>query len=814
VAWYRFVVGWRSRRGQYLVIVVLIALLGGIALGAVATARQTASSYSTYLTSTNPSDLTIEPAGGFTAPPTHLAEQLRLLPHVRHVEGYAAFPASIVRHGRPINLNNKVLFVGSIDGLLFNQDRLTVTSGRMADPRRANEVMVTQTAADALNLHLGDRFVVTIRPSSANAPRSFPERVVGIGVLNREVVQDEVARYPSYIVATPALTRSILPDAGFLYYGVQLQGGSRFIPEIERRYDATEPYFADFVVSSQLAAAAAQSIRPEALALGVFGGIAGLAALVLSMQALVRLLDARSDDLEVMRAIGAGPTTTTVDGLLGAAGASVLGASLAIGIAIVLSPLSPIGPVRPVYPDTGLHPDWITLGLGALALVMILITLTTVASSLRAPHRVARRSAVSPRQSSATRWTTRAGLPVPAVVGTELAFDRGARRNAVPIWWAVLGASIAILLVVTTLTFGSSLQTLVSHPALYGWNWDYAVQSSDGYGPIPNRATASLASDPRVTAWSGVWFATFLLDGVEVPTLLANPGAPVSPPIIAGHGLDRSNQVVLGAATLAELHKHVGDTIGLDGGPSPNELHIVGIATLPAIGIAEGLHTSMSVGAIIPADNGILTEQTGPQGYPGCNGPNMVLLRTSDGLGAAGLAAASSLAAAANTALTDGPQTPTCVGNNASVLAVQRPAQIVNYRSIGATPTLLAAGLALGAVIALALTLEASVRRRQRDLALLKTLGCTQRQLAATVAWQAGAVAAIGLVIGTPLGIALGRWLWDLFARQIGAVPAPSVPAWSLVLSAVGAIVAACLVAAIPGRRAAKTSTAELLREE
>jgi hypothetical protein len=57
--------------------------------------------------------------------------------------------------------------------------------------------------------------------------------------------------------------------------------------------------------------------------------------------------------------------------------------------------------------------------------------------------------------------------------------------------------------VAATLTFGSSLQTLVSQPRLYGWNWDYAVQSSDGYGPVPNRATATLAGDRTVLASSG-----------------------------------------------------------------------------------------------------------------------------------------------------------------------------------------------------------------------------------------------------------------------------------------------------------------------
>ncbi len=63
-------------------------------------------------------------------------------------------------------------------------------------------------------------------------------RIVGIGLLNREVVQDEIARFPTYIVATPALTRSVLGDVEISYYGVQLQGGARYVPEVEREFTA------------------------------------------------------------------------------------------------------------------------------------------------------------------------------------------------------------------------------------------------------------------------------------------------------------------------------------------------------------------------------------------------------------------------------------------------------------------------------------------------------------------------------------------------------------------------------------------------
>ncbi len=149
-----------------------------------------------------------------------------------------------------------------------------------------------------------------------------------------------------------------------------------------------------------------------------------------------------------------------------------------------------------------------------------------------------------------------------------------------------------------------------------------------------------------------------------------------------------------------------------------------------------------------------------------------------------------------------------------AVLGVLRPVQIVNYRAIGSTPVVLAGGLALGAVLALGLTLASSVRRRRRDLAMLKTLGFTHRQLAAAIAWQASVTAVVGVVVGVPVGVAVGRELWTLFARSINAVPDPTVPVLSVVLVAVGSLVFANLVAALPGRCAARTPAGLVLRAE
>jgi ABC-type antimicrobial peptide transport system permease subunit len=145
---------------------------------------------------------------------------------------------------------------------------------------------------------------------------------------------------------------------------------------------------------------------------------------------------------------------------------------------------------------------------------------------------------------------------------------------------------------------------------------------------------------------------------------------------------------------------------------------------------------------------------------------------------------------------------------------VQRPAEIVNYRSMGSTPLILCLGLTAGAVVALGLTLVASVRRRRRSLAMLRALGFTSRQLASSVAWQSNVTMVIGLVVGVPLGIVSGRLLWDAFADNIYVVPSPTVPLVPTLAIAVGALVLGSVVAALPGRIAARTPAALLLRTE
>ncbi len=106
--------------------------------------------------------------------------------------------------------------------------------------------------------------------------------------------------------------------------------------------------FGGFQLTSSFVTPAQQAIEPEAIALAVFGGIAGLSAVLIAGLMIGRILRAESEETRILRAFGASRLTMLSDQLLGVVTAVLLGSLLAVAVAFLLSPLAPLGPVRPV----------------------------------------------------------------------------------------------------------------------------------------------------------------------------------------------------------------------------------------------------------------------------------------------------------------------------------------------------------------------------------------------------------------------------------------------------------------------------------
>jgi len=102
---------------------------------------------------------------------------------------------------------------------------------------------------------------------------------------------------------------------------------------------------------------------------------------------------------------------------------------------------------------------------------------------------------------------------------------------------------------------------------------------------------------------------------------------------------------------------------------------------------------------------------------------------------------------------------------------------------------------------------------RRHDFAVMKALGMLRRQLRAITFWQVSTVTAVALVIGAPLGVAGGRWAWQLFASQAG-VTAGTVTPLALLWMVPVTLAAANLIALRPARATARLSAAATLRSE
>ena len=230
----------------------------------------------------------------------------------------------------------------------------------------------------------------------------------------------------------------------------------------------------------------------------MFGLIAGIAVLLIGGLTIGRMLRAGAGETRTLQALGASNSMVLVTELLGLALAVVMGALLAVALAIALSPLAPLGPVRFVYPYWGISLDWTVLGFGVLALLVTLGSLAVVLARRELRRlRLGRNIDRVAEESWITRVATTSGVPLSLATGLRFALRSGRGANAAPVRSAILGAVLAVVVLVTTVTFGASLNNLVSHPSLYGWNWDYALLSGFAGQEVSARTSSHVVVRPR-----------------------------------------------------------------------------------------------------------------------------------------------------------------------------------------------------------------------------------------------------------------------------------------------------------------------------
>jgi hypothetical protein len=289
--------------------------------------------------------------------------------------------------------------------------------------------------------------------------------------------------------------------------------------------------------------------------------------------------------------------------------------------------------------------------------------------------------------------------------------------------------------------------------------------------------------------------APLTIRGVAVDSMAMNSGhgGSMLPVPIAGHLPDRPGQIALGARTLAAVHARLGQTVRVSlGGAPPKPVMIVGIAVFPTL--SDTLTLGKGAASTIPGLLRLVPATFRPPA------PDHVLVRFRPGTTAS--AQAGTLSArldAAGPFTVQGPATPT---------------DLVNFGRVQGLPLLLGGAMSLLALLTIVHLLVTSVRRRRRDLAVLRTIGFTRAQVRRTVTWQAATLTSTALVIGIPAGIICGRLAWRVFSSQLGILPVVALPAATLAVLVPAALVLAAAVAALPGESAARARPARILRSE
>jgi hypothetical protein len=814
---------------QALALALLAGLLGGVALGAVAGARRTATAYERYLAAINASDVFVNVPGWLPGmPATRPYALISALPGVVAHAAYIGLSGQPLVHGKPDNSFLVNSLNGSLDGEYFSQDRATVLAGRLPPQGSTSTVVLTPAIAKAFGTRVGGTVRYLFQPVDAQQrptgkPYSRSFRVAAIvevpPALVDESDQEEGSIFP------PGATRQLLPEYFYTWIGLRLAGGTAGTGDLQRHLselaadlqrqakqalhrDVPPPSFTvnrTDVIRNRIE----QAIRPEAVALSVFGAIAALAMLVLVGQGLAQMISRSAPDTAVLRVLGAtraqAALAAALPGLIVVSG----GVALAVAGAVALSPLAPVGPVRRYDPGRGISADGLVLCGGAAAFCLALLGLLTVLA-VRSVRQ--RDSGAGVDSSAMARAAAAAGLPAAAVVGTRNAFEPGSGVRAVPVRSALLGSIAAVVAVVTAVVFSASLGGLTTHPARYGWDWDLVVDAEAGYGAFtPGMMSHLLHGQPTVAGWSEFAFAQLPIDGKVVPALgLRRDLGSVQPPTTSGRALSGPDQIELGTVTLRELGKKVGDRVRIGIAPYTRMVVITGTVTLPSFGVGAADHPGLGHGAMVPQ----ATLQTAMGQAPGQRPaeseslpvlPSAVAIDLAPGTTGAQRAALVSRIVSAN---------PDGTPGGSYELSHARASAIVNTEQMGGQPLALAIGLAVAAVLSLALTVLSLVRRRRRELALLKALGMTRSQIRAVIAWQTTLTLLIAVVVGGALGIVGGRLAWHAFAGSLGIVPIVEVPVAVLVGGLAALVLAGNLLASVPAAVAGRTRPGVSLRTE
>lgn len=685
-------------------------------------------------------------------------------------------------------------------------ERPVVLEGRLPDPARDDEVVITANYVEGHGKGVGDTVTLQLY-----TPEQIDEAAQGVGFpvpagpeIESEIVG--IVRSPWFgdtpdvpggrVIPSVGLftqhSENLLGTAGVVYSNalVRLEGGAAAVPAFrEQLAEVSGRRDIEFFDLAAMGEHAVEVSRFEANSLFAFALAAAIAAIFLVGQSVARYAAGSSSDLHVLRAFGMPPGQVRVGIATGPTVAAVVGAGLGAAASVALSSRFPMGTAEPLEPDPGIRVDALVLVLG-LTLTPLLVGAGSLLAAWRSSVSREGRDG-SALAALAGRW----GAPVPVLIGTRFALERGRGSQAVPVRPALLGASVGVIGVVAALTFGAGVSDATSNPARFGQV--HELEAFLGFNGedfmVTDEVLELFAADADVVAVNDTPQAVAEVGSVDVSVFALDPiDEALDPVVTEGRLAAGPDELTLAPASLEALGAAVGDRVELTGTDGVGTFEVAGVAFVPT-----GSHNDYDEGAWVARDSY-------DRLFDG-HKFHTALLDLRPGADAA------EVAGRLGAALIELTGDPSAAENVAPASPPLRMAELEEVRRL---PVFLAAFLAVLALGAVGHALATAVRRRRHDIAVLRALGVTRGQSRWMVVTQATLLASFGLLVGIPLGLALGRTLWRTVADTTPVAYVTPVAALLLALIIPVSLLVANLLAAWPSQRAASIRVGHVLRTE
>jgi ABC-type antimicrobial peptide transport system permease subunit len=808
--WMRLRSDLRNGRRSVLALALLIAIAGAATLGPLAGARRTDSAYDRFIADSNSHDVeTNEGVPGLGYNYELDLEAVTAFPEVAEYEINRVFIIALKTDDVEFPPGGEAVMVRGIktSGPGVSSSRLV--SGRLPRPDRVDEVAVGYGRSVADGITVGDRITLSLLSSSvltqglAGVTVAAEAQVTVVGVVLLPGAVPPAIRY-GQIFATPAFERRYMEGTanarGLL---VKLRRGPADIASFKTRLETLAGGAVQFLTSNDQDAGVKRSIDVYVVALQAFAGLAVAAALLILTQLLARQLTFGADDHPALRSLGMTPRQIALGGIMRSSVSALAGVAGAVVLAFLVSPIFPVGTARVVEPDPGFAFDALVLGGGAAGLI-VLITAFAVPAAWQAGRRAVRdQRAAQPagqeRPSRAAALMSGSGAPASVVAGVRLALERGRGRSATPVRSTIVALAAAVASIVTLVSFGTSMANLVDTPRLYGWNWDSLAGNpyAPDLGAQVNPALAQLEDIQEYSSGStNIRVQASRGDGrpLDLQALALTPQkGEVLPPLLEGRWPNDDDEVALGSGSMRALSVALGDTITIAVAGQEIRSTVVGRSVFPVVGDQYGGELGHGVGFTLDGLRRLVPDAL----------ENIFPVRFRPGVTFEDL-----------TAEAKGLFFFESVEDQASIVLGSKPNDLENLSRVTGAPLALVSLVGLLGVTTIAHALITSVRRRRRDLAILKSMGFVKGQIRAAVTTQATTLALLALAIGIPLGLIIGRTAWLAFAEGQGVVPVAVLVSWPTFALIPATLLLANLVAALPGRAAANLAPAIVLRTE